>query len=233
MSRIARTYDARDGISLQAQGARTVSLGPVSGTDDPQGDHYFTARPASAEQRRTLHVRLAGRDLEVETAGGVFSPDHVDLGTQVLLRTVPPPPAGGDLLDLGCGWGPVALTLALHSPDARVWAVDVNERALDLVRRNAARLGLRNVVATTPDCVPEDVRFATLWSNPPVRIGKPALRALLTHWLPRVAPGGEAWLVVGRNLGADPLQRWLTDEAGLPTTREASAKGFRVLRFAP
>lgn len=233
MPRIARTYDTRDGISLQAQGRRTASLGPVNGTEDPQGDHYFTARPASADQRRTLRVRLAGRDVEVETAGGVFSPDHVDLGTQVLLRTVPQPPPAGDLLDLGCGWGPVALTLALLSPGARVWAVDVNERALDLVRRNAARLGLDDVVATTPGDVPDDVRFAALWSNPPVRIGKPALRDLLLRWLPRVAPDGEGWLVVGRNLGADPLQRWLTDEAGLPTTREASAKGFRVLRYAP
>lgn len=205
----------------------------MSGTDDPQVDHYFTARPASAEQRRTLRVRLDARDLEVETAGGVFSPDHVDLGTQVLLRTVPAPPPSGDLLDLGCGWGPVALTMALQAPHARVWAVDVNERALDLVRRNAARHGLGNVVATTPDGVPDDVAFAALWSNPPVRIGKPALRELLTRWLPRVAPGGEAWLVVGRNLGADPLQRWLTDDAGLATTREASAKGFRVLRYAP
>lgn len=205
----------------------------MSGTEATQDDHYFTARPASADQRRALRVRLAGRDVEVETAGGVFSPDHVDLGTQVLLRTVPAPPSEGDLLDLGCGWGPVALTLALRSPGARVWAVDVNERALDLVRRNAARLRLDNVVATTPDEVPADVAFGALWSNPPVRIGKPALRELLVRWLPRVHPGGEAWLVVGRNLGADPLQRWLTDDAGLPTTREASAKGFRVLRYAP
>lgn len=205
----------------------------MSGTDHQPGDHYFTATPASADQRRTLRVHLAGRDLEVETAGGVFSPDHVDLGTQVLLRTVPEPPAAGDLLDLGCGWGPVALTLALRSPGARVWAVDVNERALDLVRRNAARLGLDNVVVAGPDDVPDDVRFGALWSNPPVRIGKPALHGLLRRWLPRVVPGGEAWLVVGRNLGADPLQRWLTDELGLATTREASAKGFRVLRVAP
>lgn len=205
----------------------------MSSSEEQQGDHYFSARPASAEQRRTLHVRLAGREVEVETAGGVFSPDHVDLGTQVLLRTVPDPPATGDLLDLGCGWGPVALTLGMLAPDARVWAVDVNERALDLVRRSTARLGLGNVVAATPDEVPGDVRFATVWSNPPVRIGKPALHDLLATWLPRLAPGGEGWLVVGRNLGADPLQRWLTEEAGLPTTREASAKGFRVLRVAP
>ena len=205
----------------------------MSSSEDQQGEHYFSARPASAEQRRTLRVRLAGRDVEVETAGGVFSPDHVDLGTQVLLRTVPEPPATGDLLDLGCGWGPVALTLALLAPAARVWAVDVNERALDLVRRNAACLGLGNVVAALPDDVPDDVRFATCWSNPPVRVGKPALHDLLRRWLPRLVPGGDAWLVVGKNLGADPLQRWLTEDAGLPTSRAASAKGFRVLRVAP
>lgn len=199
-------------------------------------DHYFTARPASPDERRSVAVRIGGRDVTVETAGGVFSPDHVDLGTQVLLRTVPSPPAAGDLLDLGCGWGPVALSLALASPDARVWAVDVNERALDLVRRNAARLGATNVVVARPEEVPADVRFATVWSNPPVRIGKEALHALLVDWLARLAPGGDAWLVVGRNLGADPLQRWLAAEApdgaglGLEVDRVASAKGFRVLR---
>ncbi|MBO9554103.1 methyltransferase [Cellulomonas sp.] len=194
-------------------------------------DHYFTAQPASPDERRAITVELAGRTLQVETAGGVFSPDHVDLGTQVLLRTVPAPPSTGDLLDLGCGWGPVALSLALASPHARVWAVDVNERALDLVRRNAERVGASNVVAALPDDVPDDVRFAALWSNPPIRVGKEALHALLLRWLPRRAPGGEAHLVVGKNLGADSLQRWLAEQLG-PTSsvdRTASAKGFRVL----
>jgi 16S rRNA G1207 methylase RsmC len=192
-------------------------------------DHYFTARPASADERRTIRVRLAGRDVDVETAGGVFSPDHVDGGTRVLLDEVPPPPQHGDLLDLGCGWGPLALTMALESPQARVWAVDVNERALDLVRRNAERLGVTTVVATLPDDVPDDVRFAALWSNPPIRVGKEALHGLLARWLPRLDDGGLAHLVVGRNLGADSLHRWIVSELGLDVDRVASAKGFRVL----
>lgn len=196
-------------------------------------EHYFTARPAAPGDRRTLHVELAGREVAVQTAGGIFSPDHVDLGTRVLLREVPEPPATGDLLDLGCGWGPLALTMALLSPAARVWAVDVNERALDLVRANAASLGLTNVTAALPDEVPADVSFAAIWSNPPIRVGKDALHDLLRRWLPRLAPSGEAWLVVGRNLGADPLYRWLADELGVPTDRAASAKGFRVLRVSP
>lgn len=193
-------------------------------------DHYFTAQPAAPDERRTITVELAGRAVAVQTAGGVFSPEHVDLGTRVLLREVPEPPSSGDLLDLGCGWGPLALTMALLSPSAHVWAVDVNERALDLVRANAARLGLANVTAALPDDVPDDVRFAAIWSNPPIRVGKDALHGLLRRWLPRLTPGGEAWLVVGRNLGADPLHRWLADELGVPVERAASAKGFRVLR---
>lgn len=210
---------------------------------DGSHDHYFTARPASAAERRTISVRLAGRDVEVEVASGVFSPGRLDLGTQVLLRTTPPlgdvlaarvDAGAAHVLDLGCGWGPVALTMALEAPDATVWAVDVNERALDLVRRNAERLGLTNVRAVLPDDVPDDVAFAALWSNPPIRVGKDVLHAMLLHWLPRLAPGASAHLVVQRNLGSDSLQRWLADALapllpGAVVERAASAKGFRVL----
>lgn len=205
-----------------------------------QGDHYFTARPASPDERRELQVTLAGRDVVVETAPGIFSPGHIDLGTSVLLRAVPAPPAG-TLLDLGCGWGPIALTMALLRPEAQVWAVDVNERALDLVRRNAERLALiaplGEVIAATPDEVPEGLAFDALWSNPPVRVGKDALHGLLTEWLPQVKPQAEAHLVVQRHLGADSLAHWIADQrddAGRPwgrVERVASAKGFRVLRL--
>jgi 16S rRNA (guanine1207-N2)-methyltransferase len=199
-------------------------------------DHYFTAHPASAGERRLLKVTLAGRKVEVETAGGIFSPGRIDLGTQVLLRTVPTPPASGDLLDLGCGWGPLALTMALKSPAARIWAVDVNERALDLVRRNAVRLGIENVTSCTPYDVPGDVAFSAIWSNPPIRVGKEALHAMLEQWLPRLAPAAEAHLVVQQHLGADSLQRWVDEQVPnlfgtrpARVIRVASAKGFRVL----
>jgi 16S rRNA G1207 methylase RsmC len=192
-------------------------------------DHYFTAEPASAAERGTLTVTLAGREVRAHTAAGVFSGSRLDLGTHVLLREVPEPPAGGDLLDLGCGWGPISLTLALRSPGATVWAVDVNRRALDLVRRTADDLGLTNVRTAEPDDVPDDVRFATIWSNPPIRIGKPELHAMLTRWLGRLDDGGDAWLVVQRTLGSDSLAGWLTEQ-GFPTVKAGSAKGYRVLR---
>jgi 16S rRNA (guanine1207-N2)-methyltransferase len=194
-------------------------------------EHYFSSTPADDGALRTVTVRLAGRELQVLTAGGVFSPAHVDLGTRVLLDEVPGPPATGHVLDLGAGWGPVALTLGLEAPDATVWAVDVNERALDLVRRNAARVGLSNVNAALPDDVPDDVRFAAIWSNPPIRIGKAELHELLRRWLPRLEAGATAWLVVQKNLGADSLQRWLVEDLGdgWRVERTATAKGFRVL----
>ena len=198
-----------------------------------QHDHYFTASPASADERRRVRVRLAGRDVDVEVATGTFSPGGLDKGTAVLLDEAPDPPATGTFLDLGSGWGPIALTLALRSPRATVYAVDVNERALDLTRRNAAALGLAGVRATTADGIPDAVRFDLIWSNPPIRVGKAALHALLGAWLPRLVPGGVAYLVVQRNLGADSLQRWVEADLGMSCTRLASSKGFRVLEVRP
>lgn len=197
------------------------------------GDHYFSASPASALERRRLTVRLGGREVELETAAGVFSADRLDPGTQVLLREAPDPPRHGHLLDLGCGWGPISLSLALAAPEASVWGVDVNERALDLLQRNASRLGVGNVRPRRPDEVPDDVRFSALWSNPPIRVGKQVLHDLLLRWLPRLDDGASAYLVVQRNLGADSLQRWLTEQLGdaWSVQRHASAKGYRVLHL--
>ncbi|WP_194764179.1 class I SAM-dependent methyltransferase [Microbacterium sp. UFMG61] len=195
-------------------------------------DHYFTAAPASPENLRSLRVTLAGRELDVTTAGGVFSPDRLDAGTAVLLTNMPPVPPGGDLLDLGSGWGPISLSMALAAPHATVWAVDVNERALDLVRRNAKALGLTNVNASLPGDVPDDVTFRTIRSNPPIRVGKSELHGLLEKWIPRLDERSDAWLVVQRNLGADSLQRWIaaTFQPGFSVHRTATAKGYRVLK---
>jgi 16S rRNA G1207 methylase RsmC len=192
-------------------------------------DHYFTAAPASADERRRVRVRLAGRAVDAEVAPGIFSPGGLDKGTAVLLDEAPAPPSTGTFLDLGCGWGPIALTLALHSPDATVWALDVNERALDLTRRNAGALGLDAVHASTADGIPPDLRFDLIWSNPPIRVGKAVLHELLRTWLPRLAPSGVAHLVVQRNLGSDSLQKWVQTDLGMPCTRFTSSKGFRVL----
>jgi 16S rRNA (guanine1207-N2)-methyltransferase len=195
-------------------------------------EHYFSSSPETELKLRQIHVPLAGQTYELTTSNGIFSPERIDAGTQVLLANVPPAPPGGDVLDLGCGWGPIALTLALESPHATVWAVDVNQRALDLVRRNADHLGLTNVNAVRPEDVPADVTFTGIRSNPPIRVGKDELHSMLAFWLPRLEAESDAWLVVQKNLGSDSLQRWL--DGSLPTdfsvTRASTNKGYRVLR---
>jgi 16S rRNA (guanine1207-N2)-methyltransferase len=195
-------------------------------------DHYFSAEPSSEMVVKQVRVALAGHDRDLVTAGGVFSPGELDRGTSVLLRTAPPPPPRGNLLDLGCGWGPIALSLAFASPDATVWAVDVNERALELTRRNAELCGVTNINAVRPADVPADIAFDAIWSNPPIRVGKQQLHAMLSAWLPRLSEGSDAWLVVARHLGAQSLERWIETQHGeqLAVARAENSKGFRVIR---
>jgi 16S rRNA (guanine1207-N2)-methyltransferase len=192
-------------------------------------DHYFSARPGSPHRPGQVRVILPDVYLELATDAGVFSPGRLDPGTRLLLEEAPAPPARGDVLDLGCGYGPVACVLAARSPGAAVWAVDVNERALELCARNARTAGLANVRCLPPSDSSLPDRFAAIWSNPPVRIGKEALHALLSGWLGRLEPAGRAYLVVGRNLGADSLHRWLAGQ-GWPVTRLAARSGYRLLQ---
>jgi 16S rRNA (guanine1207-N2)-methyltransferase len=192
------------------------------------GEHYFAKQPSAQSRPGTVDLVLPDLHLRLATDRGMFSPDRVDLGTRVLLESVPPPPDGGELLDLGCGYGPIALTMATRSPQAIVWGVDVNERALECGRTNAQAAGLDNVRFCLVEEMPAGTRFAAIWSNPPIRIGKPALHALLTTWLSRLAPGGRAHLVVQKNLGSDSLQRWLEGE-GWAAERLTSRAGYRVL----
>ncbi|MGN6088398.1 MAG: class I SAM-dependent methyltransferase [Actinomycetales bacterium] len=191
-------------------------------------EHYFSEQPTGPDQRRLVEITLDGQQVRLQTARGVFSGDRLDLGTAVLLKETPAP-QGRELLDLGCGYGPIALTMARRNREARVWAVDVNARARELTAANAAALGLaERVVVAAPAELPTTVELDELWSNPPIRIGKAALHELLLTWLPRLRAEGVARLVVARNLGADSLAAWLTDQ-GYRVTRTASSKGYRVL----
>jgi 16S rRNA G1207 methylase RsmC len=192
-------------------------------------EHYFTADPGATGEPGAVRFRMDARTFELVSDRQVFSGQRLDPGTAVLLREAPSP-SGERLLDLGCGYGPIACVLATRLPRAQVWAVDVNARALALARANAAALGLADRVhVCTPEQVPGELTFDEIWSNPPIRIGKPALHALLLHWLPRLAPGGAAWLVVAKNLGSDSLQRWLVEQ-GFDAVRTTSSRGYRVLQ---
>jgi 16S rRNA (guanine1207-N2)-methyltransferase len=201
-------------------------------TDGVTADHYFSAEPATPESRGRIEFSVAGRAYDLAVARGVFSAGRLDPGTAVLLRKADLPTAAttGTLLDLGCGYGPIACVLASEAPGATVYAIDVNARARDLTVENAAELGLADRVRVhAPDEVPADVTFDEIWSNPPTHVGKAEMRAMLQRWLDRLAPGGVAWLVINRNLGGDSLHQWLTS-LGWEVARVASQRGFRVLR---
>jgi 16S rRNA (guanine1207-N2)-methyltransferase len=190
--------------------------------------HYFDEQPGAPSDPRDVELRLPDMTVTLTTDRGVFGYAQIDAGSKLLLLKAPTPPQHGNLLDLGCGVGTIALPLARRAPNATAWAIDVNGRARDLCAANATTNGVTNVHIAAPDEVPDDMRFECIWSNPPIRIGKPALHDLLTTWLSRLIPAGYAVLVVHKHLGADSLQRWLI-ERGFPTDRLASSSGYRVL----
>ncbi|WP_129659966.1 class I SAM-dependent methyltransferase [Rothia halotolerans] len=193
-------------------------------------EHYFSSQTGRDFTPRPLSVDLAGATREVLTAPGIFSPKGLDKGTAVLLKEVPAA-RGSRMLDVGCGWGPLSLAMALQNPGAEVLGVDVNERSLALTEMNAEKLGLGNVAARLPEDVDPELRFDTIWSNPPIRVGKEVLHEILLTWLPRLSPGGAAYLVVQKNLGSDSLAAWLGTALGegFSVARLTTSKGFRIL----
>ena len=190
--------------------------------------HYFDEDPHAPSVPRDVALWLPDMSLTLTTDRGVFGYDQIDAGSKLLLLKAPTPPPTGNLLDLGCGVGTIAVPLAHRAPGATVWAVDVNRRARDLCAANAVANGVKNVRVVAPDDVSADVAFDCIWSNPPIRVGKKALHEMLLTWLGRLTTTGHAVMVVHKHLGGDSLQRWLTD-SGYPTTRLASSSGYRIL----
>lgn len=198
------------------------------------GEQYFSATPSSNDERKTLHVTLRDRDIDVQVSNGVFSASKLDLGTSVLLKHAPKPPENGRFLDIGCGWGPISLSLGLESPNAEIFAIDVNERALELTKLNAKNINLKNIHTELVENAikNKDLEHIDLiWSNPPIRVGKEVLHEILLTWIPRLNENGKAYLVVQKNLGSDSLIPWLAENLGenYIVEKYASSKGYRII----
>ncbi len=209
-------------------------MSPAEPSAASGAEHYFAGEPATPSRRREVVLHLPEGQLVLTTDRGVFSAGEVDVGTRYLLLDAPMPVLDQPLTiaDIGCGYGPIALTLARRLPLARVIAVEVNRRARELCQSNADRAGLTNVEVVAPDEVDPHERFDAIYSNPPIRIGKVALHALLSEWLQRLHPSGFAVLVVQKHLGSDSLQAWLEGQ-GHRTVRLGSRLGFRLLEVRP
>ncbi|GJM38583.1 MAG: 16S RNA G1207 methylase RsmC [Acidimicrobiales bacterium] len=194
--------------------------------------HYFDDDPDAPSAPTMVEVTLPDLSMTLTADRGVFSAEKLDAGTKFLLQEAPSVAGATSVLDLGCGWGPVSCVTAQREPAAHIWAVDVNARARALTEANAAAIGAADrVTVAEPDGVPDDIRFDRILSNPPIRVGKKALHDMLLRWLPRLADGGRAHLVVQKHLGSDSLARWL-GEQGFPTERLASRAGYRILEVA-
>ncbi|WP_418969790.1 class I SAM-dependent methyltransferase [Alloscardovia omnicolens] len=209
-------------------------------------EQYFSAQPSTEDDRKKITISMRGTEYDVTVSRSVFSTHRLDLGTKVLLDRVPSPadlPEQAHILDLGCGWGPISIAAAAEAPHtSTIWALDVNERAIELAALNASHAGLSNVRAGTVESFERDfgadwsdAHFDLIWSNPPIRIGKEELHTLLMTYLPRLTVGGHAYMVVQKHLGADSLMSWLDSQlnndatASYEVSKFASAKGYRII----
>jgi len=193
-------------------------------------EHYFSQAPAGERKLKEVSFTVGTKEITAKASSGTFSSGGLDKGTKILLTQSHLFPVSGEILDLGCGWGPIALAIATLSPGASVWAIDINSRSVELTKQNAQELGLPNLKALLAEELPSNLSFQQIWSNPPIRIGKTELHALLKKYLSLLVPGGKAMLVVQKQLGAESLMKWLSEEfEGHSVKRIHSDKGYWVI----
>ncbi len=196
-------------------------------------EHYFSANPSADQKLRPVQFVVAGQNFNLQAAAGTFSSGRLDKGTAVLLSLADQVPSHGNVLDLGCGWGPIGISIAKLSPETKVWAVDVNSRSVEIANLNAKNLELNNFQAVLAENLPGDLLFDEIWSNPPIRIGKKSLHELLRKYLALLHPNGRALLVVQKQLGAESLLRWLEEEfPNRTSSRILNERGYWVIEVA-
>ena len=191
-------------------------------------DQYYTRDPGSASAPQSFSVRVCGLDLRFTSDAGVFSKGELDRGTRVLLETLPP--LTGSVLDLGCGWGAVGVTLARANPGLRVTMADVNRRALDLAAANARANGADCEVLESDGFGALAGRvFDTVVTNPPIRAGKQVIYRMFADAAAHLAPGGALYIVIRKQQGAESAVRYLSSLYQTVEKLEKSG-GFWVLR---
>lgn len=190
-------------------------------------EFYYTANPTSAHQLREVEMEVLGVRAVYTTDAGVFSRDGLDTGTRVLLEALPA--LDGRALDLGCGWGPVGLTLAKKYPSLNVVMTDVNARAVELSKKNLARNGARATVVQGDAFENVEGTFETIITNPPIRTGKAAIYAMFADAQNYLSATGELYIVIRKQQGAPSALKYLREIYASAEVIEREA-GFWVIR---
>ena len=176
-------------------------------------EHYFTSEPVSAHRERLIDTKLLGREMRFLTDAGVFSRDDVDPGSRLLIDSAGP--LTGRVLDLGCGWGPVGLSLALENPEIDMLMADVNERAVELSERNRRMNGVVNAHVIESDAFESiEGEFEHILTNPPIRAGKQVIYGMFDESFNRLLPGGDLTIVIRKQQGAPSAKAHLQDLFG-------------------
>ena len=198
---------------------------------DDRWEHYFTSRPETSGDERLINARLRGDELRFWTDAGVFSRRGIDFGTRLLIETVRLPETG-EILDLGCGYGPVGIACAKAAPSCRVTLVDVNQRALRLAEKNARLNGVSarvTILESDGLCALSDRLFDAVLINPPIRAGKAVVYRLFAEAAEHLRPGGSLWAVIRKKQGAESAKRELAKHFR-NVTRVEQKKGYWILK---
>jgi 16S rRNA (guanine1207-N2)-methyltransferase len=195
-------------------------------------EHYFTSQPKAEHEGKILEVNLRGYALKLETDTGVFSRNHVDFGTRLLIETMEiPDDPSVSILDLGCGYGPLGITAAKLAPLSRVLMVDINERAVQLAQSNIRRNRLANAEAKVSDLYQgvQGCKFHRILSNPPIRAGKKVVHQIFEEAIDHLTEDGELWIVIQNKQGAPSAKKKL-EELFLEVDDMARDAGYRIYR---
>lgn len=194
-------------------------------------DHYYTSEPSSESNKTTWNIKIAEEQFSFITDSGVFSKHQLDYGSEVLMTTAAEVDYPvGNILDMGCGYGPIGLFLARAFPDRTIEMADVNERALALAAENAELNEVANVEIYQSDLFAnvENKQLAGIISNPPIRAGKKVVHQILEEAYEHLAENGKLLIVIQKKQGA-PSARKKMEEVFGNVERINLDKGYWVL----
>ncbi|WHX40734.1 class I SAM-dependent methyltransferase [Mesobacillus sp. AQ2] len=194
-------------------------------------EHYYSRKPSTESNPVKWQSELKGNTFRFKTDSGVFSKKEVDFGSRLLIDTFELKKADGMVLDVGCGYGPIGLSIARAYPEAMVHMVDVNERAIMLAKENASENKVDNVKIYESDRLNgvEEDGFDAILTNPPIRAGKKIVHDIFEQSFQRLAEGGELWVVIQKKQGAPSAMEKMKELFG-DVEVEAKSKGYFILK---